>query len=358
MRSRMYVSLTCIAMMLMFLSSGCNVNNRPTSSREVVSYTSWDQVYSEPIFHDFQQKTGITVRDKYDVEALKTTGLVQALIAEENRPRCDVFWNNEPVQTCILKKQGFLESYHTPYAEKIDPRFRDRDGFWTGIAARARVILYNREKIKASLAPHSIWDLTEERWKGKCGIPSPLFGTSATQAAVLYTMLGGERARTFFRALKSNEVRIVDGNARLKQMISEGDIFWGIVDTDDANVASTIEKKPVSFLYPDQPAFTPGTGNEKYPSGIGTLVMPNTIMLIKGAPHPEEGKRLIDYLVSREVEERLARSESVQIPLGRGVEIPEGVTSISSIKVMEVSWEEVASHWNSAMECVRQELLR
>jgi len=57
-----------------------------TTQKVVVIYTSVDQIFSEPILHDFEQKTGIKVKAVYDVEAAKTTGLVNRLLAEKNYP--------------------------------------------------------------------------------------------------------------------------------------------------------------------------------------------------------------------------------------------------------------------------------
>ena len=67
-------------------------------------------------------------------------------------------------------------------------------------------------------------------------------------------------------------------------------------------------KQPVAMVLPDR-------------DGIGVPVMPNMVSLVSGAPHPEEGKRLIDYLLSPEVERKLAESEAVQIPLHADVPV-------------------------------------
>ena len=64
-------------------------------------------------------------------------------------------------------------------------------------------------------------------------------------------------------------------------------------------------KQPVAMVLPDR-------------DGIGVPVMPNMVSLVAGAPHPDEGKRLIDYLLSPEVERKLAESDAVQIPLAPG----------------------------------------
>jgi len=61
------------------------------SGREVVVYTALDAEFSRPVFEDFSRKTGLEVLPKFDVESTKTVGLVEEIIAERRRPRCDVF---------------------------------------------------------------------------------------------------------------------------------------------------------------------------------------------------------------------------------------------------------------------------
>jgi iron(III) transport system substrate-binding protein len=84
--------------------------------RQVVVYTALDREFSEPILQDFEQRTGIRVLAKYDVESTKTVGLVNAIIQERNRPRCDLFWNNEILHTLRLERLGMLDRYESPRA--------------------------------------------------------------------------------------------------------------------------------------------------------------------------------------------------------------------------------------------------
>jgi iron(III) transport system substrate-binding protein len=95
----------------------------PAFAAEVVVYTSLDQLFSEPILREFQAQTGVEVKAVYDVEASKTTGLVNRLIAEKDRPRADVFWNSEVGRTLVLKDKGVLERYRSPSAEDIPAQF-------------------------------------------------------------------------------------------------------------------------------------------------------------------------------------------------------------------------------------------
>src|SRR5512137_2760199 len=89
----------------LLLLAGCGGREpRP----RVVVYTSVDQVFSEPVFKAFEAQTGIQVLAVYDVEAAKTVGLAQRLLAERSNPQADVFWNGEFSQTLYLEEQGVL----------------------------------------------------------------------------------------------------------------------------------------------------------------------------------------------------------------------------------------------------------
>ena len=126
------------------------------TKNEVVVYTSLDQVFSEPILKEFEAKTGITVRAAYDVESTKTVGLVNRLIAEKEHPQADVFWNSEIVRTLILKNKGILTPYFSSEAKDIPEQFKDKDGYWTGFSARARILIYNNKMLSQSDLPGSI----------------------------------------------------------------------------------------------------------------------------------------------------------------------------------------------------------
>jgi iron(III) transport system substrate-binding protein len=89
--------------------------------------------------------------------------------------------------------------------------------------------------------------------------------------------------------------------------------------------------KPVTMVYPDQ------EGN-----GIGCFIVPNAAVLIKGGPHPDAARKLIDYLLSRETERKLAFADCAQIPLHSGVQTPPELKSIKDIKIMQVNYAEVA----------------
>ena len=77
--------------------------------------------------------------------------------------------------------------------------------------------------------------------------------------------------------------------------------------------------------------------------GLGVPVMPNMVSLIANAPHPDEGRRLIDYLLSSDVECQLAQSEAVQIPLHTGVPGPKNIPPIDTFKPMTLDYAKAAA---------------
>src|SRR5437763_12069648 len=114
------------------------------ASGEVVVYSSVDDIFARPICEQFQKETGITTKLVPDTEETKSTGLLNRLIAEKDRPRADVFWSGDPVRAAILKTKGVSAAYHSKQAEGLPERCSDPDGHWTGLSARAKVLTYTK----------------------------------------------------------------------------------------------------------------------------------------------------------------------------------------------------------------------
>ncbi len=297
------------------------------AGESVTVYVSEDQVFSEPILKDFERETGIRVEAVYDTEESKSTGAMNRLIAEKGNPRADVYWANEPIRAEVLKQRGISAIYHPPGARDIPAVFRDPDGYWTGFSARARVLIVNQ---RVADRPTSILAYTAPRWKGRAVIANPLFGTTTSQVAALFTRWGDEKARRFMRDLKKNAVRVATSNGESADFVATGQVDFSLVDSDDA-VNRLRQGRPVAMVYPDQAA-----------DGLGAFIVPNAAVLIAGAPHPDAARRLIDYLLSRETERKLAFADCAQLPLHSDVPIPAEMKPIDQIRVMRVDYAEVA----------------
>jgi iron(III) transport system substrate-binding protein len=310
------------------LVGGCRSSQPATADRTVTVYVSTDRVFSEPVLREYERRSGVKVNAVYDTEETKSTGLANRLLAEKARPQADVFWSNEPVRTLVLKSRGVLAAYRSPSAEGIPAALIDPDGYWTGFSARMRVIAYNTKTVAREDAPQSIFDLSDPKWKGQVAMADPRFGSTSFHVAALYALAGDEKMDEFFRRLKANDVRIVDGNSVVRDLVARGEVKAGLTDTDDVNVAIE-DGQPVGMILPDR-------------DGLGVPVMPNMVSLIANAPHVEEARKVIDYLLSADVESQLARSEAVQIPLHAGVPGPKNIPAIETFKPMTLDYAKAA----------------
>ena len=296
-------------------------------SKIVVVYVSEDQVFSEPILKDFEKETGIRVKAVYDTEEAKSTGAMNRLIAEKDNPQADVYWANEPIRAEVLKQKGIAAPYISPNAGEIPAGLKDPEGCWTGFSARLRVLVVRKGLAKK---PSSILAFTDPAWKGKGVIANPLFGTTTSEIAALFTLWGDEKAKAFMARMKANGTGLSSNNGESADFVAAGRYAFSLVDSDD--VVNRVRKgKPVELVYPDQEE-----------GGLGCFLVPNAAVLVRGAPHPKEARRLIDYLLSRATEEKLARADCAQLPLHPGAAPPAELKPLEKIRVMKVDYAAVA----------------
>jgi len=331
-----------MATIVMAVAIGCVLTGCwSKTDREVIVYAALDRQFSEPILDDFAAAEGINVRAKYDIESTKTVQLVSAIMGEQRRPRCDLFWNNEILHTLRLQRAGLLDAYIVPSADDFLATYRDANGLWYGIAARARVLLVNTDIVPADQCPSSLHDLIDPRWKGQVGIAKTRFGTMATHAAVLFSKWGDIEARKFFENVRE-QVQVMSGNKQVATAVGRGQLAFGLTDTDDAIIEIDIGR-PVQIVFPDQQA-----------DQMGALFIPNTLCLIKGSPNPVNARRLMDHLLTPGVEINLARGRSAQFPLNTTVEEPSRALPSETVRWMEVDFEQAADHWEAAQAALTE----
>lgn len=311
------------------------------SQNALTVYTSVDRDYSEPIINAFaEQNPEMEVNAVYDSEVTKTTGLYERIVHEKRNPQADVFWNNEIVRTIQLKHQRLLAPYESPPAADIPETFKDPERYWTGFSARARVMIINTDLVPGTETPSTVPALAEQRYRGKTGMAMPEFGTTAGHMAALYTQLGEGVFTLRFTNLVNNGVKFLPGNATVRDQVAAGQLAYGLTDTDDA-LAALAEGKPVRMAI---------LGQDR----DGTFLVPNTVALIRDAPHPENAKKFIDFLLSPETEAQLAQSRGKQIPVRPSVPGPPELPELASIKAMNVNYDDVARNLDPCLDLMRK----
>lgn len=269
--------MALVAALASALLSSCGTGN----TRSVVVYAAQDQAYAEPILKQFTAETGIRARVVYDSEAVKTVGLANRLLAERSRPQCDVFWGNEEMRTRQLAAQGV---------------FRETNG-WAAFGFRSRRLVVNTNKVSKldATTPLNLLDLTNASWRGKVSMAYPMFGTTSTHLHALRQLWGDTKWQRWCRAMQNNGTLLLDGNSQVVKMVGRGEAWIGLTDSDDI-AAGQNDGLPIVAL--------PITGE--------TLLIPNTVAVVRDGPHPQEAERLFQYLQRREVVEHLMAAQALE----------------------------------------------
>lgn len=292
---------------VVLLLAGCG-DRRP----EVVIYVSADDHVARPILEAFETANDVRVLVRYDTEATKTTGLVNRVRAEAARPVADLIWSSEPFMVAQLADEGLLATPPDTVAAAWPEQWRDRERRWHAFSGRSRVVVHSSERVAEEDVPKTWMDLLDERWRGRVVMADPRFGTTRGHLGAMkrywdrHVMPGYYRA--FLEGLAENEVRLLPGgNAAVVEAVASGEADVGLTDTDDV-LAAMARGMPVAMTMPrhDPDEITPGGG---------TLVVPNTVAMVRGGPNPEQAVRLLEHLLSPEVELALLRSPSGNAPL-------------------------------------------
>ena len=378
---------------------GCDRSSSTESRERLIVYCSVDETFARGVFETYKQRTGQDVSVVFDTEAGKTTGLVNRIISEDQsgRPRADVFWSSELFNTILLARQGLLIPYDAPAAKDIPDRYRDAQHRWTAMAARARVLAFDPArmlKVKAAMdhrleagatlvrrasdgtaqsqhspghatqphhgldhatqpqrspdqgsqpqLPPDYWEhLARPEYAANLAMANPLFGTTRGHLAAMFALWGEPRGRAFLTSLRDGGVRIVDGNSSAVRAVMSGRSILAATDTDDVWMAKR-SGASLDLIYPDM-----GDG--------GTLLIPCSVAIVKGCDRMQQAQRLVDFLVSPDVERMLAQSDSRNIPVRSWLREELGIALPAA---SSVSYEAVADAMDEAVAAAREILLR
>jgi iron(III) transport system substrate-binding protein len=327
----------------------------PGAASNVVLYCSVDQDHSRGVVDLFEQESALTVEFQGDMEANKSVGLARRLSAEREKPHADVFWANEPMNTAWLADAGVLDTLPDDVLAKFPPEWRDPEKRFVMLGLRARVLLVNTQLLpNAADRPTKVADLVDAKYGAmglKTAMAAPLTGTTYSHAVALLTRdADGTKAWLGRVVAASVEKRLIltPGNGPAMRLASDASnkVAFCLTDTDDA-WAAKLTGAPVEIVYPDQ-----GAG------GLGTVVLPNTLALVRGRAHPEDALRLLQWLADPKLEARLASGPSAQMPVRADVPVPaDGHVKRpgTDFQVLPVDWREVAKNrdrWHDALEAM------
>ncbi|MCN9240617.1 2-aminoethylphosphonate ABC transporter substrate-binding protein [Streptomyces sp. RY43-2] len=267
------------------------------SDEKVVTVYSADGLKGEngdgwydQVFKDFEKQTGIKV--KY-VEG-GSGEMVQRALREKNNPQADVLVTLPPfIQQADSK--GLLQKYAPKGAAQVGSADKASDGTWTAVVNNYFGFVYNKKELPK--APTTWEELLDGSYKNKLQYSTP--GVAGDGTAVLIKALhdfGGEQqAMEFLGKLQANNVGPSASTGKLAPKVDKGELLVANGDVQ-MNFAQSKDMPNLGIWFPARSGGKPTTFALPYAAGLVTK-----------APHSENGKKLLDYMLGRTAQGQVSK---------------------------------------------------
>ena len=328
-------------LLLPLLFAGCGASGPPIPDEEavkvpgegkVVVFVDAPRYLAGPILKMFTSQSGVAVGATYREEVEDFDAQLAKALASGG---ADVLWASSPLPAITLERQGNLIPFRPAGSRPIPGQYHERAYQWIGFAANPRVIVTHDTGQAPERPPATTEDLIEGGWSGKAVLAQPTGGTAAYHAAALLARLGEKRGREFFEKVRSQGNRIVADDAEVRRMVGKGEADWGFLDLDRAICAKRLNE-PVNIVFPDR-------------LGMGAVVIPQVVALLKGAPNPAQARGLIGYAFATETAWAVSQADCALItllPVGTlGIPKPEWVPTLGSLNIAALDSEAVFDAW-------------
>lgn len=196
-----------------------------------------------------------------------------------------------------LEDANLITRYRSPEAKSVGKDMVDDDGYWTSYYVNPYVLGYNTKRVKKDEVPTTYEQLLDPKWKGKkISIDDSAYGFLAG----LIRAWGKEKAVDYFKKLAAQEPVVMRGNTNRVQLTMAGE-YDLIIAYAPTIQRETSKGHPIDWV-PLEPV----------------PVQVNPMMLAAKAPHPNAGKLLIDFLLSKQGQKMLVGFR--RIPVREDVE--------------------------------------
>jgi putative spermidine/putrescine transport system substrate-binding protein len=251
----------------------------------IPNYANWGGVTAA-----YTAKTGV----KVPPDMKGSSAAMAALEAEKANPQADLAYYSGAIGF-----QAALKGLHQPYKpegfDKIPKGLKDPKGEWWTIHTASIAILVNTSALKGKPVPKSYADLLKPDYKGLIAYDDPTWGgTGFTFVYGINAALGGkEDMNAGFEYLKK-----LDANAlsypreNVYNALLRGEIPIWINADGNGLKARYVDKASVETIIPEE----------------GAIVMPLVVGLAKGAPHPEEAKKYLDWMLTPAAQQLFAEA--------------------------------------------------
>ena len=287
-----------------------------------------------PILEDFTEATGIEVEVRYG----KSADLALLIDEEGERSPADVFISQSPGAVGFLAGEGHLRPIDQDALQAVPREFRNAGGLWVGMSGRVRVIVYNRDLVDPAELPASVFDLTDERFRGRVGV-APANGSFQDFVTAMREVHSDGVALEWLTALEANDARAYANNTAIVQAVGRGDVPMGLVNhyynlrakAEDPGVASE------NYYFPDR--------------DIGSLLIVTAIGVLSTTDVPELADQLVEFMLSEEAQ-RFLSEQAFEYPLAAGVAPSSVLPPLSSLGVATYDFDRLGGGLERTKELI------
>jgi len=281
---------------------GRPAERQPEGPRKLVVYSGRSESLVGPLFEQFTQATGISVEARYG----DTAELAATILEEGQNSPADLFFAQDAGALGALGAATLLAPLPEATLNAVEARFRSSRGDWVGVSGRARVVVYNTERLDESDLPASITGFVAPEWKGRMGW-APTNGSFQAFVTAMRMQLGEDAARRWLEGMLANETRVYEKNAAIVQAVAAGEIDVGFVNH--------------YYLYQLQrEAGNTLKAANYYPrdGDVGALINIAGVGILKTAANAAHAQTFLDYLLSSDGQRYFAE-QTFEYPLAAGV---------------------------------------
>ncbi len=278
-----------------WLAYACSDETTP----DLVIYSGRGVALVQPLINQFEAYSGFKVEVRYGGSAQ----MAAAILDEGVESPADVYYGQDAGALGSLAKAGRLSELPGALLDKVEPRFRARDGRWIGASGRARVLVYNTSVLSEVDLPDSVLELTAPRFKGRVGW-APKNGSFQAFVTAMRLIEGEQATRDWLAAMVKNEPKAYRDNTPLFEAVLNGKIDIGL--SNHYYLFQFLKDGPASEL--------PARNYSPRGGGAGALINIAGAGVLTSAPHPEAALDFAEYLLSNEAQSYFAE-ETFEYPL-------------------------------------------
>jgi iron(III) transport system substrate-binding protein len=215
---KQFVNRSIVALAILLLSA-------PVRAETLTVYCGRGQDLIGPLLEQFEQSSGIDLEVRYG----GTAELAVTILEEGGRSPADLYIGQDAGALGALSKAGVFATLPGDIMQAVPERFRSSASTWVGISGRARVVVYNTERLTEADLPATLEGFTDPAWKGRLGW-APENGSFQSFVTALSVERGRDAALAWLRGIHANEPRVYAKNSAIVAAVAAGEIDAGLVN--------------------------------------------------------------------------------------------------------------------------------